>query len=102
MEDNKIIEFPKAELEEGATNALDKIWDEEFDKADEIELPFTIGNILTVLIRGLFRKALGDEEFNFDLSTVEDENEVRSRLDAAKDKLLEALMELAEATCDET
>lgn len=91
MSETTIVNFPttnKSELIGLNMDRVTELWDEEFDKAEELGVEPTIGNCMTLLCKGCLRAMMGDEKFNCnleDLETEEEMNEImRQAFDAVK------------------
>ena len=104
MSETNIVEMEQKTTDEKST-FMDKlkamredylaIMDEEATIADERQLAPTAGNVIVLATRCIIRSLLGDEEFNRDLSDLEDDEVIRILEEDTK-KLVNAAAELDE------
>ena len=104
MSETNIVEMEQKTTDEKST-FLDKlkamredlpaIIDEEAEMADGTQLAPTVGNVIVLATKCVVRSLLGDEEFNRDLSDLEDDEVMKIIMEDAR-KLVSAADELDE------
>lgn len=79
-----IVKFPTPQKVTGLNaDRIGELWEEEFDKAEELGVKPTIGNCITLLCKGIVREMLGDEVFNINLEDIDDEAELDAVMNQA-------------------
>lgn len=86
---------------------LERFWDEEADRFDEMGIKLTVGELIGLLTKGAIRALIGDELYFTNLEeTCETDEDIRALMnhvrDVLKDRIQEWDDEEAEDAADET
>lgn len=82
---------------------LERFWDEEAGRYDEIGIEPTVGEMIGLLMKGVFRALIGDELYFTNLEeTCETEEDMTALMNRLKDVLQEHIQEWDDKEVEDT